>query len=86
MKYLIYFLMLVGFASCTNEYTITETPTSYYIDSVQYHGVGYDNTLQVSPYWKLHLQEPNVWIHSNEKYSKDDSIVVNVRKIKTPTL
>ena len=86
MKYFIYFLMLVGITSCTNDYVITETPTSYYIDSVQYHGVGHDNTLQVSPYWKLHLQEPNVWIRSNVKYSKGDSVVVNVRKIKNPTL
>jgi hypothetical protein len=82
MKKLLFITLLVGLTSCNNNYVITETPTSYCIDSVQYHGVGHDNIMQISPYWKLHLDEPNVWIRSNVKYSKGDSIVVNVRKVK----
>lgn len=86
MKKLLFIILLLGLTSCNNNYIITETPTSYYIDSVQYHGIGHDNTLQVSPYWKLHLKEPDMWIRSNVNYSKGDSVVVNVRKIKNPTL
>jgi hypothetical protein len=86
MKYFIYFLMLVGITSCDSKYTITEKPTDYVIDSVQYHGVGSDNTLQVSPYWKLHLKEPDMWIRSNSKYENGDTITVRVRTaIKNPT-
>jgi len=89
MKYFIYFLMLVGVTSCNSNLNvkIIETPTKFTIDSVQYHGVGHDNTLQVNPYWKLHLREPDMWIRSNSNYKKGDTIVVRVRvAIKNPTL
>lgn len=89
MKYFIYFLMLVGITSCNSNLNvkIIEVPTQFTIDSVQYHGIGHDNTLQVSPYWKLHLREPDMWIRSNSNYKKGDTIVVRVRvAIKNPTL
>jgi len=80
--------MLVGVTSCNSNLNvkIIETPTKFTIDSVQYHGVGHDNTLQVNPYWKLHLREPDMWIRSNSKYEKGDTITVRVRvAIKNPT-
>jgi hypothetical protein len=86
MKQLLFLLTLIGFTSCNSKYTITETPTDCVIDSVQYHGVGSDNTLQVSPYWKLHLVEPDIWIRSNSKYKKGDTITISVRTAtKNPT-
>jgi hypothetical protein len=86
MKQLLFLLTLIGFTSCNSKYTITETPTDCVIDSVQYHGVGSDNTLQVSPYWKLHLVEPDIWIRSNSKYKKGDTITIRFRTAtKTPT-
>jgi hypothetical protein len=86
MKQLLLLLTLIGFTSCDSNVKITETPTQFTIDSVQYHGVGSDNTLQVSPYWKIHLVEPDIWIHSNSKYQKGDKITVRVRvAIKNPT-
>jgi hypothetical protein len=86
MKQLLFLLTLIGFTSCNSKYTITETPTDCVIDSVQYHGVGSDNTLQVSPYWKLHLVEPDIWIRSNSKYKKGDTITIRVRTAtKNPT-
>jgi hypothetical protein len=86
MKQLLFLLTLIGFTSCNSKYTITETPRDCVIDSVQYHGVGSDNTLQISPYWKLHLTEPNIWIRSNSKYKKGDTITIRVRTaIKNPT-
>ena len=89
MKYLVYLLILVGIVSCNSNLNvkIVETPTQFTIDSVQYHGIGHDNTLQVNPYWKLHLREPDMWIRSNSKYKKGDTIVVHVRvAIENPTL
>ena len=71
MKYFIYFLMLIGITSCDSKYTITEKPTDCVIDSVQYHGVGSDNTLQVSPYWKLHLKEPDMWMELQQILLQD---------------
>jgi hypothetical protein len=73
--------MLVGITSCDSKYTITETPKDCVIDSVHYHGVGSDNTLQFSPYWKLHLKEPDMWIRSNSKYEKGDTITIRVSTV-----
>jgi hypothetical protein len=52
------------------------------IDSVEYHGVGHDNTLQTTPYWKLYLREPKMKITSYRCYDKGDTIEVIERKIK----
>jgi len=86
MKQLLFLLTLIGFTSCDSKYTITEIPRDCVIDSVQYHGVGSDHTLQVSPYWKLHLTEPDIWIRSNSKYKKGDTITIRFRTAtKNPT-
>ena len=86
-KILILIFIVTGIVSCDSNVKIIETPTQFTIDSVQYHGVGSDHTLQVSPYWKLHLVEPDMWIRSNSKYEKGDTITVRVRvAIKNPTL
>jgi len=85
-KILILIFIVTGIVSCDSNVKIIETPTQFTIDSVQYHGVGSDHTLQVSPYWKLHLVEPDMWIRSNSKYEKGDTITVRVRvAIKNPT-
>ena len=85
-KILILIFIVTGIVSCDSNVKIIETPTQFTIDSVQYHGVGSDHTLQVSPYWKLHLVEPDMWIRSNSKYEKGDKITVRVRvAIKNPT-
>ena len=86
MKQLLFLLTLIGFTSCDSNVKIIEVPTQFTIDSVQYHGIGSDNTLQVSPYWKLHLREPDMWIRSNSNYENGDTITVRVRiAIKNPT-
>jgi hypothetical protein len=88
-KILLIMFIVTGLVSCNSNLNvkIIEVPTQFTIDSVQYHGIGSDNTLQVSPYWKLHLREPDMWIRSNSNYEKGDTIVVRVRvAIKNPTL
>ena len=85
MKYFLFLLTLIGFVSCDSKVKMTEKQTPFTIDSVEYHGVGHDNTLQVSPYYKLHLKEADAWVRSNFKYFKGDTIVVSVRKIENPT-
>jgi hypothetical protein len=52
------------------------------IDSVEYHPIGYDNTLQTTPYWKLHLNNREYKIVSHRHYQKGDTIEVIERKIK----
>jgi hypothetical protein len=52
------------------------------IDSVEYHPIGYDNTLQTTPYWKLHLNNGEYKIVSHRHYQKGDTIEVIERKIK----
>jgi len=81
MKHLFFILSLTIFVACNDRVNITETKTYYTIDSVQYHGIGQDNTLQTSPYWKLHLKKSNTWIFSKLNYEKNDTIVVIVRKV-----
>ena len=80
MKYILFLLTLIGLVSCNSNVEMTEKQTPFTIDSVEYHGVGHDNTLQVSPYYKLHLMESDAWIRSNFKYSKGDTIIVSVRR------
>jgi hypothetical protein len=51
-----------------------EEHVKYEIDSVQYHPSGFDNTLQVSPYWKLRLGGTNIFVTSYQSRAKGDSI------------
>ena len=87
MKFLPYILILCGLTSCLNDTKFIDTPVKCEIDSVEYHGVGHDNTLQSSPYWKLHLKKENIWVRSSTgiEYTKGDSITIIYRTIKKPT-
>jgi len=78
------FVCLVSFVlvSCSNNTRYDEIKLKYVIDSVEYHPIGHDNTLQTSPYWKLHINDGKNKIVSRQPYEKGDSIEVIVRKIK----
>lgn len=74
--------MLVWLTSCVNSNETVQVPCV--VDSVQHIGIGHDNTLQVSPYWKIHLKENNIWMKSNVKHTKGDTIIIDIIKIKNP--
>ena len=61
---------------------VIENSKSFAIDSVDYHGPGKDNTLQVSPYWKCHLKGTNIWVHVNENREVGDSLAMIVKTFK----
>lgn len=83
MKKLILILTLsLVFMSCKYKTTYTDTKVKCVIDSVEYHGVGHDNTMQTTPYWKLYLREPKIKITSHRCYEKGDTIEVIQRQIK----
>ena len=58
---------------------VKENSKSFAIDSVDYHGPGKDNTLQVSPYWKCHLKGTNVWVRVTENREVGDSLVMIIK-------
>ena len=84
MKYL-FSILFIGFMVVIIVTPKTEFKTSQKtitIDSVEYHGMGHDNTLQIDPYWKIHLKEPNMWSRTHFKYIKGDSIDIYVKQLK----
>jgi hypothetical protein len=87
MKNLLYILILCGLTSCIDNTKFIDTPVKCEIDSVEYHGIGQDNTLQTTPYWKVRLKKEKVWIRTSTgvKYSKGDSIIVIYRTKEKPT-
>jgi hypothetical protein len=83
MKKLILILALpVLMFSCTIKGSYTDTPTVFRISSVDYHHISGDNTLQTTPYWKLHLMNAydTITITSLRSYDVGDSIKVTIRK------
>ena len=58
---------------------VKENSKSFAIDSVDYHGPGKDNTLQVSPYWKCHLKGTNVWVRVTENREVGDSLAMIIK-------
>jgi len=56
-----------------------EKSQSFFIDSVDYHPSGKDNTLQVSPYWRCHLKGTNVWVHVHENREVGDSLYMLIK-------
>jgi hypothetical protein len=52
---------------------------SFAIDSVDYHRAGRDNTLQVTPYWKCHLEGTNVWVRVTENKEVGDSLCMIIK-------
>jgi len=52
------------------------------VDSVDYHGVGHDNTLQVEPYWKVWTSNPRLVVRSRHPVEVGDSITVIIQNLK----
>lgn len=50
------------------------------VDSVEYRGVGRDNTLQLEPYWKVWTDSPKMVFRSSRLLEVGDSIPVVIRK------
>jgi len=75
-------LSSVALFSCTVKGRFEDTPTMLKVDSVEYHGIGQDNTLQTTPYWKLYLvnNTDTVSLTSHRSFQKGDSIQVIFRK------
>jgi hypothetical protein len=75
--------------SCNNDnLQVIETHELKIVDSVEYHPIGSDNTLQTTPYWKVRLVGETVGIRSYRKYNVGDTIEVIkkvIKKIKTKT-
>ena len=90
MKKIFVILMTsVVFFSCNNDnLQVIETHELKIVDSVEYHPIGSDNTLQTTPYWKVRLVGETVGIRSYRKYNVGDTIEVIkkvIKKIKTKT-
>jgi len=69
----------VIFIFANERHQFKEKSQSFYIDSIDYHPAGKDNTLQVSPYWKCHLKGTNVWVRVNENREIGDSLSMIIR-------
>jgi hypothetical protein len=83
MKNLIYILLLTGLVSCTNNVTYTNTESTKIVDSVEYHGIGQDHSLQTTPYWNVHVKD-SIWIRSTSPVKKGDRIIFIYRKYENP--
>ena len=46
------------------------------VDSVDYRGIGHDNTLQLDPYWKVWTSNPRLVVRSGHAVEVGDSITV----------
>ena len=53
----------------------------YRIDSVEYHPIGSDNTLQTTPYWKVHAEGTDFNITRYRNFEVGDSIELIERRI-----
>jgi hypothetical protein len=84
MKHLLYILLLTGLVSCVDKVNYTTTKSSCVVDSVEYHGIGQDNSLQTTPYWNVHLKDSNIWIRSYHPYKKGDTITLVNNKYENP--
>jgi hypothetical protein len=54
----------------------------FVVDSVEYHGIGQDNSLQTTPYWRIHLKENNLWTKVIEPQNVGDTVEFTIRKSK----
>jgi len=62
----------------TNIYT---KHVKYEVDSVEYHPIGGDNTLQTTPYWRCHLKGTTINVTSYRLMSKGDSMEVIEKRL-----
>jgi hypothetical protein len=81
-KLILVFAIMVSLVSCTIRGHYEDEPAMLKVCSVAYHQVGCDNTLQITPYWKLYLVNENdtVSLRSHQSYDVGDSIQVIFRK------
>ena len=81
IKSLLYISCVVGLLSC-NVKSYEDNVLKYSVDSVDYHGIGQDNTLQTTPYWMCHLKESDRWVRVYNEVSVGDTMKVVIRRIK----
>ena len=82
MKNILLILVLTTFlTSCYDNYVVVEKEVTYVVDSVDYHQIGEDNTLQTTPYWKIYLKGEKVGVTSYRKYEIGDTIKTITKKI-----
>ena len=60
--------------NCKKSYICYDEKVIYQIDSVEYHSIGSDNTLQVTPYWRVRLKGTKIFITTYDNKEKGDSI------------
>ena len=83
MKKSIKMLFVVGLmSSCTIKHDVIEEKMKFVVDSVEYHGIGQDNSLQTTPYWRIHLKENNLWTKVIEPQNVGDTVEFTIRKSK----
>jgi hypothetical protein len=81
VKHFIYGLIItLLFSFCNSEGKHVDTKIKCVVDSVEYHPIGFDNTLQTEPYWKLHLKDYNFKVRSYRQREKGDTIEIIERK------
>jgi hypothetical protein len=82
MKNILLILVLTMFLiTCNDDIKIIETEKEYIVDSVVYHRVGGDNTLQTTPYWKLYFKGEKIGVTSYRGYEIGDTIKLITKKI-----
>lgn len=81
MKKSINILLVLGLiSSCNMKPDVLETKMKFVLDSVEYHGIGQDNTLQTTPYWRVHLKEKNLWTKIITRQEVGDTVEFTIRK------
>ena len=73
-------LLVVGLTSCSIKTDFEESELKCVVDSAEYHGIGQDNTLQTTPYWKIHLKETDMWVRTQNQTNVGDTVRILLRK------
>lgn len=68
--------------SCNQNVTVIDKEVRHVVDSVEYHGIGHDNTLQSTPYWRVHFKDVEYTVTSHRSCEVGDTIVVIERTLK----
>ena len=81
MKKSINILLVLGLiSSCNMKPDVLETKIKLVVDSVEYHGIGQDHSLQTTPYWRIHLKENNLWTKVIKPQEVGDTVEFTIRK------
>ena len=67
-------------SACNIKPDYVESKMVYTVDSVEYHGIGQDNSLQTTPYWRVHLKESEIWLRMSNPTQVGDSVTLLLRK------